>query len=178
MEWRARVLSLRRWQPESGWPDLSDQGLMTSLEAWLAPWLDGVTRRQHLKQLDLTVILKGFLDWQGLQQLERLAPATVKVPSGSCKRLDYRPGEAPVLRVRLQEMFGMGETPKVCNGTIPVTLHLLSPAQRPVQVTQDLRGFWERTYPEVRKELKGRYPKHYWPDDPWQAEATARVRPR
>jgi len=178
MEWRARVLSLRQWQPESGWPDLSDQGLMTSLEAWLAPWLDGVTRRQHLKRLDLMMILKGVLDWQGQQQLERLAPATVKVPSGSCKRLDYQPGEAPILRVRLQEMFGMGETPKVCNGTIPVTLHLLSPAQRPVQVTQDLRGFWERTYPEVRKELKGRYPKHYWPDDPWQAEATARVRPR
>ena len=178
MEWRARVLSLRQWQPESGWPDLSDRGLMASLEAWLAPWLDGVTRRQHLKRLDLMTILKGLLDWQGLQQLERLAPAALKVPSGSCKRLEYQPGEAPILRVRLQELFGMGETPKVCNGTIPVTLHLLSPAQRPVQVTQDLRGFWERTYPEVRKELKGRYPKHYWPDDPWQAEATARVRPR
>ena len=100
------------------------------------------------------------------------------VPSGSRVRLAYRPGEAPVLAVKLQEMFGQRETPRICRGRVPVVLHLLSPAQRPVQVTQDLAGFWERTYAEVRRELKGRYPKHDWPDDPLTAAATARVRPK
>ncbi|HEB95839.1 MAG TPA: ATP-dependent helicase HrpB [Sedimenticola thiotaurini] len=178
MEWRARVLSLRHWQPDSGWPDLTDEGLLTTLDRWLAPWLDGVTRRRHLQRLDLEQILKGFLDWNGQRAVERLAPVCLRVPSGACRRLDYRPGEAPVLRVRLQEMFGLRQTPTVCDGRVPVLLHLLSPAQRAVQVTQDLAGFWDTTYAEVRKELKGRYPKHYWPEDPSRAVATSRVRPR
>ncbi len=176
-EWRARILSLRHWQPEAGWPDLSDQELLATLDEWLAPWLEGMSRQQHLKKLDLQTILRARLDWGRQQQMESLAPTHIMVPSGSRKRLQYRPGEAPVLQVRLQEMFGLGETPRICNHQVPVVLHLLSPAQRPIQVTQDLRGFWERTYKEVRKELKGRYPKHYWPENPWAAEATARVRP-
>ncbi|MBS1224497.1 MAG: hrpB, partial [Proteobacteria bacterium] len=98
-------------------------------------------------------------------------------PSGSRLRLRYAPGEPPVLAVKLQELFGLADTPCIADGRIPVTLHLLSPAQRPIQVTQDLRGFWERTYAEVKKELKGRYPKHPWPDDPWTATPTQRAKP-
>jgi len=102
----------------------------------------------------------------------------MQVPSGSRLKLRYKPGEPPVLAVRLQEMFGLADTPRVCWGEVPVLLHLLSPAHRPIQVTQDLHGFWERTYPQVKKELKGRYPKHHWPDDPWSAPPTRRAKPR
>lgn len=177
-EWQARVLSLRAWLPEEGWPDVSDATLLATLEEWLAPWLDGITRRDHLARLDLGAILTARLDWQTGQRLEEAAPTHLAVPSGSRLRLEYAPGESPVLRVKLQEMFGCAETPRVAGGRVPVTLHLLSPAQRPIQVTQDLRGFWERTYAEVKKELKGRYPKHPWPDDPWSAVPTGRVQKR
>lgn len=176
-EWRARILSLRLWQPDAAWPDFSDAWLMNNLEIWLAPWLDGITRQQQLKRLDLEAIMKSRLDWSLQQRMAELAPTHISVPSGSRKSLRYVPGEAPVLKVKLQEMFGLEETPRICNGEIPIMLHLLSPAQRPVQITQDLRGFWSRTYNEIRKELKGRYPKHYWPEDPRHAEATNRVRP-
>jgi ATP-dependent helicase HrpB len=176
-EWQARLLSLRCWQPEAGWPDLSDEGLFNELELWLAPWLNGISSHAQLKRIDLKSILKNQLDWERQQRLEELAPTHVRVPSGSRKRLSYQPGEPPVLKVKLQEMFGLGDTPTVCAGQVPVVLHLLSPAQRPIQVTQDLKGFWERTYQQVKRELKGRYPKHYWPDDPWQAQPTARLRP-
>ena len=176
-EWQARLLSLRCWQPEAGWPDLSDKGLFNELEIWLAPWLNGINSHAQLKRIDLKSILKHQLDWERQQRLEELAPTHIRVPSGSRKRLSYQPGEPPVLKVKLQEMFGLGDTPTVCAGQVPVVLHLLSPAQRPIQVTQDLKGFWERTYQQVKRELKGRYPKHYWPDDPWQAQPTARLRP-
>jgi ATP-dependent helicase HrpB len=106
------------------------------------------------------------------------APTHLTVPSGSRKRLHYEPGQPPVLAVKLQELFGLADTPRVAHGKVAVMLHLLSPAQRPIQVTQDLKGFWERTYTEVKKELKGRYPKHPWPDDPWTATPTARAKPR
>jgi len=175
--WRERLLSVRHWQPGSDWPDLSDAGLLESLDDWLAPWLEGMTRKEHLKRLKLMDILPNRLGWDQRKRLDQLAPTHIQVPSGSRKRLGYEPGSPPVLKVKLQEMFGLTDTPTVCGGQIPVTLHLLSPAQRPVQVTQDLRGFWEHTYHEVRKELKGRYPKHYWPEDPWTAEATSRLRP-
>ncbi len=177
-DWQARVLSLRLWQPEAGWPDVSDIALLETLPEWLGPWLDGVTRAEHLQRLDLGGILRSRLDWPQQQSLEALAPTHIVVPSGTHKRLHYRPGEPPVLAVRLQEMFGLADTPTVCRGQVRVMLHLLSPAQRPIQVTQDLRGFWDRTYAEVKKELKGRYPKHYWPDDPWSAPPTARAKPR
>ena len=175
-EWQARVLSLRHWLPEEGWPDVSDAQLEATLEEWLVPHLVGMTRAEHLKRLDLLAILRGRLDWQQQARLEEGAPTHVQAPSGSRLRLRYQPGEPPVLAVKLQEMFGLADGPRVAWGKVPVVLHLLSPAQRPIQVTQDLRGFWERTYAEVKKELKGRYPKHPWPDDPWNATPTARTK--
>ncbi len=177
-DWQARVLSLRHWLPEEGWPDLSDAALQEHLEEWLGPFLTGITRREHLKRLDLLAVLKARLDWSQSRRLEEGAPTHLTVPSGSRLRLEYQPGESPVLAVKLQEMFGLAETPRVAWGRVPVTLHLLSPARRPIQVTQDLRGFWERTYAEVKKELKGRYPKHPWPDDPWNAPPTGRAKRR
>lgn len=174
-EWQARALSLRAWFPEEDWPDVSDAALAANLVAWLGPWLDGIARREHLARLDMLSMLTGLLDHDRLRRLEEHAPTHVRVPSGSRVRLAYRAGESPILAVKLQEMFGQTDTPRVAGGRVPVTLHLLSPAQRPIQVTQDLRGFWDRTYPEVRKELKGRYPKHPWPDDPLTAIPTART---
>jgi ATP-dependent helicase HrpB len=174
-EWQTRVLSLRYWLPAEGWPDVSDMALRDTLDDWLGPYLDGVTRRDHLPRLDLSAILKNLLGWEQGRRLEEEAPTHLEVPSGSRVQLDYIPGESPVLKVKLQEMFGLADTPRVAGGKVPVTLHLLSPAQRPIQVTQDLRGFWERTYPEVKKELKGRYPRHPWPDDPWSATPTRRA---
>ncbi|MBU0498920.1 MAG: ATP-dependent helicase HrpB [Gammaproteobacteria bacterium] len=176
-DWQARLLCLRQWEPEAGWPDCSDAALLEGLADWLGPWLEGMTRLDHLQRLDLEKVLRGLLDWKRQQEMDRAAPTHIPVPSGSRKRLEYKPGEPPVLAVKLQEMFGLHDTPRVGNGKVPVMVHLLSPAQRPVQVTQDLRGFWQRTYQEVKKELKGRYPKHYWPDDPFSAIPTARVRP-
>lgn len=174
---QARIESIRSWQPDQGWPNLSDDFLASDL-VWLTPYLDGMSRRQHLARLDLLSIFHGLLDWNHLQRLNTEAPTHIPAPSGSRLPLRYIPGESPVLAVRLQEMFGLAETPRVARGQVPVTLHLLSPAQRPIQITQDLSGFWNTTYPEVKKELKGRYPKHVWPDNPWEAKATARAKPR
>ncbi|MHB8426672.1 MAG: ATP-dependent helicase HrpB [Acidiferrobacterales bacterium] len=173
-QWQIRVLCLRSWFPGEHWPDVSDDALLATLDDWLEPHLDGVTRREHLARLDLARILTGCLDWNQEQHLGRDAPTHLRVPSGSLIALDYQPDAAPVLAVKLQELFGLADTPRVARDRVPVTLHLLSPARRPIQVTQDLRGFWDRTYAEVRKELKGRYPKHPWPDDPWKAVPTAR----
>lgn len=177
-EWQTRVLSLRQWLPDENWPDVSDAALSETLAEWLGPYLDGMSRRDHLARLDLLSILKAQLDWDMGRRLEEGAPTHIAAPSGSHLRLEYIPGESPVLKVKLQEMFGLADTPRIAWGKIPVTLHLLSPAQRPIQVTQDLRGFWDRTYPEVKKELKGRYPKHPWPDDPWTATPTRRAKRR
>jgi len=178
-ELQARMESMRLWQPEAGWPDVSDASLLETLDQWLAPYLSGMRSLEHLKKLDLCAILAARLDWQQQSRLDREAPTHLTVPSGSKVRLRYTPhGEPPVLAVRLQEMFGLADTPKVCNNTVPVLLHLLSPAQRPMQITQDLRGFWEGAYHAVKKELRGRYPKHHWPDDPWQAQPTSRIKPR
>ena len=174
---RARVAFVRAQDPDGGWPDMSDAALMERLEDWLGPFLDGVSRETHLARIDLGSALRSILDWEQARRLDQLAPSHLTVPSGSRLRLDYATG-APVLAVRLQEMFGATETPAVLDGRIPVTLHLLSPAQRPVQVTQDLVGFWDRSYGDVKRDLKGRYPKHYWPDDPRVAEPTARAKPR
>ncbi len=178
-DWQCRLLSLKKWQPEVAWPDLSDAWLSAHLDQWLAPYLSGISRRDHLKRLNLLNILKSMLDWAMCKQVDQLAPTHLEMPSGSRRRLSYTDkGETPILAVRLQEMFGLADTPTICNSEVAVMLHLLSPAQRPIQVTQDLKGFWQRTYPEVKKELKGRYPKHYWPDDPWSAVPTTRVKPR
>ena len=176
---RARVDFLRRFEPEgSGWPDLSDDALLASLEDWLAPFLTGLTRRAHLKRLDLGSALKSLLPWDRQRDLEEAAPTHVTVPSGSRIPLDYTGGDVPVLAVRLQEMFGLAETPKLAHGRVPLVLHLLSPAHRPMQVTSDLASFWANTYRHVRADLKGKYPKHYWPDDPLEAEPTSRAKRR
>ncbi|TWI54277.1 ATP-dependent helicase HrpB [Pseudomonas duriflava] len=180
-QWQARVGLLRRLDlacdGQSEWPDVSDAALLNSLENWLLPYLGRVSRLAHFAQLDLASILQGMLPWPLPARLDELAPKTLEVPSGSRIRLDYSE-EPPVLAVRLQEMFGLADTPRIAGGRVAVKLHLLSPAQRPVQVTQDLANFWRSTYIEVKKDLKGRYPKHYWPDDPLIAEATARAKPR
>jgi ATP-dependent helicase HrpB len=178
-QWRARVMLVRDNDPRGrdGWPDVSDDALLRSLEAWLAPWLDRITRREQLAKLDLRGALHALLDWNAQRRLDELAPTHLAVPSGSRIALDYSTG-SPALAVRLQEVFGLMESPRVAGGRVPVTLELLSPARRPVQVTRDLASFWARGYHDVRKELKGRYPKHYWPDDPLEAVATRRVRPR
>lgn len=180
-QWQARVALLRGLdlaeRGASEWPDVSDRALLASLEEWLAPYLDKVSRLSHFANLDLPAILQGLLPWPLPQRLEELAPRTLQVPSGSRIGLDYSE-QPPVLAVRLQELFGLAETPRIAGGRQAVKLHLLSPARRPVQVTQDLANFWRSTYAEVKKDLKGRYPKHYWPDDPLIAEPTARAKPR
>lgn len=178
-QWRARVGLLRRVDGvESGWPDVSDAGLERSLETWLGPLADGLTSLAQVKRLDLGQALDQVLTWQQRQELDRLAPTHLTVPTGSRIRLDYTAGEHPVLAVRLQEMFGCRDTPRVADRRVPVVIHLLSPAGRPVQVTQDLGRFWTTSYIEVRKELRGRYPKHPWPEDPLTAPPTRRAKPR
>lgn len=174
--WRRRVAFLHRAAPDR-WPDLSDEGLLASLEEWLAPYLSGMTRRSHLDRVDLHAALTGILDWNQRQAMDAEIPTHLTVPTGNRIPIDYS-GEEPVLAVRLQELFGLAETPRLGGGRIPVLLHLLSPAHRPVQVTRDLAGFWSGSYKDVKKELAGRYPRHYWPDDPLIAEPTARAKRR
>ncbi|KGI78922.1 RNA helicase, partial [Oleiagrimonas soli] len=173
---RARAEALRAWVPELGLPDLSETALLATLEAWLAPYLAGKRKLDALSAAELSQALAAMFDYGQRQQLDAQAPEALTVPSGRTHKLDYAADPGPVLAVKLQELFGLADTPRVAGGRVPVTLHLLSPAGRPMQVTQDLAGFWERTYPEVRKELKGRYPKHPWPDDPWSATPTHRTR--
>lgn len=181
-QWQARVdllrqLDIQNGQAESKWPDLSDANLLNTLEEWLTPYLGKVTRLSHFSQLDLSSIVRNLLPWPLPQELEVQAPQAIQVPSGSNIRIDYSQ-HPPILAVRLQELFGLAETPRIAQGKQPLILHLLSPARRPVQVTQDLANFWRSTYLEVKKDLKGRYPKHHWPEDPLVAEATARAKPR
>ncbi|MBT2144314.1 MULTISPECIES: ATP-dependent helicase HrpB [unclassified Rhodanobacter] len=175
---RARMQALRAWMPELGLPDVSEPALLASLEDWLAPYLDGKHRFDALGAEELSQALASRFDYEQRRTLDAQAPESLLVPSGQSRRLEYAEGEPPVLAVKLQELFGLADTPRIGGGRIPVTLHLLSPAGRPIQVTQDLKGFWERTYPEVKKELKGRYPRHPWPDDPWTATPTHRAKPR
>ena len=180
-QWQARVALLRQLdlqiQGHSEWPDVSDAALLAGLEDWLGPYLGRVSRLSHFASLDLSSIVHNMLKWPLPQRLDELAPHHIKVPSGSSVRLDYSE-HPPILAVRLQELFGLADTPRIAGGRQVVKLHLLSPARRPVQVTQDLANFWRSTYAEVKKDLKGRYPKHYWPDDPLVAEDTARIKPR
>ena len=177
-QWRERVACLRDWMPELGLPDCADAALLARLDDWLRPALAGVSRLDALGEQELTEALKAGIDWSLRQRIDQLAPVRIGVPSGMERRIEYRHGESPVLAVKLQELFGLADTPRIADGRVPLTLRLLSPAGRPLQVTQDLRGFWERTYPEVKKEMKGRYPRHPWPDDPWSATATHRAKPR
>jgi len=182
-QWQARVNLLRALDIETGsesesrWPDVSDERLLATLEHWLAPYLDNVRQLQHFKALDLPSILHALLPWPLPRELDEWAPERIDVPSGSRIRIDYT-RDPPVLAVRLQEMFGAAATPRVARGRKKLMLHLLSPAQRPLAVTQDLESFWEQAYPDVKKDMKGRYPKHHWPDSPLDAEATSRAKPR
>jgi len=158
------------------WPDMSDESLLSCLEDWLAGYAEGMKSRSDLQKLNLKDILEALLPWDRLRLLDEHAPTHWTVPSGSRIPIDYSDPDAPFISVRLQELFGLPETPRIAGGRVPLTLHLLSPAQRPVQVTRDLASFWSHAYFEVRKDLKGRYPKHYWPDNPLEAEATRRVK--
>ena len=169
--------------PELGLPDLSDAALLASLERWLQPAFAGKSRLDALDAGELADALKSGIDWSLRQRIDQLAPTRIAVPSGLERAVDYQldahgQPAPPVLAVKLQELFGLAETPRIAEGRIALTLHLLSPAGRPLQVTQDLRSFWERTWPEVRREMKGRYPKHPWPEDPWSAPASHRAKPR
>ncbi|HBL26641.1 MAG TPA: hypothetical protein DD490_07390 [Acidobacteria bacterium] len=162
----ARVRCLREWMPELGLPGFAPEDLIALLPALAT----GKRTFAELRRAPLLDALRGALTWQQLQTLEREAPERLEVPSGSHIQVTYEPGRPPVLAARIQELFGLAETPRLAAGRVPVLMHLLAPNHRPQQVTHDLRSFWENTYPQVRKELQGRYPKHAWPDDPWTAK--------
>ncbi|ADV46492.1 ATP-dependent helicase HrpB [Nitratifractor salsuginis] len=153
-------------------PDWSEEALLDNLEEWLLPWMEGVTSLDELKALDLNAALKGYLGWERFQELEKLLPEFWTLPTGTRAPVDYSEPKAPALEARLQELLGETQTPRILEGSLPLTLRLLSPAGRPLAVTRDLVNFWQAIYPEVRKEMRGRYPKHYWPEDPLSARPT------
>jgi len=176
-QWQARVRLMHALEPEQ-WPDVSDAALLATLPHWAGPYLDGISRFSHLEKFPLRDALHSLLDWPQQQRLERELPLRLDVPSGSSIAIDYTTDHHPVLSVKLQEMFGLTETPRLAGGRVPLTIHLLSPAQRPVAVTQDLASFWKNAYAEVRKDLRGRYPRHPWPEDPLTAVAQRGVKKR
>nr|WP_204343071.1 ATP-dependent helicase HrpB [Micromonospora terminaliae] len=191
---RQEGLALLTWTPEAmalrrrlafcrralgdEWPDVSDAALLTAAPTWLGPELARARRRADLARVDVAAALRRLLDWRQAARLDELAPERLSVPSGSRIRLDYADPAAPVLAVKLQETFGWAAAPRIADGRVPVLLHLLSPAGRPVAVTADLASFWQTGYPQVRSELRGRYPRHPWPEDPTSAEPTRRASPR
>ena len=175
---RARVALIRETYPDEKWPELSYDKLLINMDNWLLPYIDKAKSSADLKKIDLLVALQSLLDWQQQQRLDKLIPERLKVAGGSNIRIHYSLDSQPILAVKLQEMFGESDTPKIGGGRIPLQMHLLSPAGRPLQVTQDLRTFWNEVYPEVKKEMKGRYPKHPWPDDPWNALPTRYTKKR
>jgi ATP-dependent helicase HrpB len=173
---RERIAFLRTL--DGSWPDVGETALSGTMEEWLLPRLAGLRRRSEVEQLDVGEVLLAALSWEQRRALDRLAPTHVEVPTGSRIPVEYGDPEAPVLAVRLQELFGLADTPRIADGAVPLTLRLLSPARRPVQVTRDLAGFWRSSYFDVRKEMRGRYPKHEWPADPLAAAPTRRAKPR
>ncbi len=178
-QWQSRVLSLRHWRPDDGWPDVSTSHLLQTAKEWLGPYFSQLRRAQDFKRLALLDILHHHLPYHLQQTLSHLAPTRIKVPSGSQVKLQYtEDGSPPVLAVRIQEVFGLKETPRVNEGRNAVLMHLLSPGFKPVQITSDLTSFWNDGFHEVKKELKRRYPKHSWPEDPWEAEAIRGVKRR
>lgn len=177
IQWQSRILCLRKWRPQDHWPDVSNSTLLMTNNEWLSPYLHDVKKPEDLKKIKLKEVLHHNLTFEKQQLLSRYAPEKIEVPSGSQIKLHYLPsGEPPILAVRLQEVFGLTETPKIAEGEIAVLMHLLSPGFKPVQVTSDLASFWNNAYLEVRKELKRRYPKHEWPEDPWKAQAIRGVK--
>ena len=172
-----RILSLAKWNAEESWPDASTAELLRTNKDWLGPYLKDIKKAEDLKKLDLSEALYHSLAWEKQQALNALAPSKIEVPSGSKINIQYFPnGATPILSVRLQEVFGLSDTPVLNNGKNKVVMHLLSPGYKPVQVTSDLNSFWNNLYFEVKKELQRRYPKHSWPDDPWTAPAVAKGR--
>jgi ATP-dependent helicase HrpB len=172
-----RIQSLGAWNQEEEWPVVDNETLFRKNNEWLGPYIKDAKRTEDLKRVNLEEALFHSLKWEQQQALEKLAPSKLEVPSGSKIRLEYfSNGSSPVLAVRLQEVFGLADTPRINNGRMPVLMHLLSPGYKPVQVTSDLKSFWNTTYFEVKKELKRRYPKHAWPDDPWNAPPVAKGR--
>lgn len=175
-EWQARIISLAKWRPEENWPLVSDEQLIETAGTWLVPFINNFSKRSELERLDLNAITQTILPWEMNAKLDQLAPAKLKVPSGSMIKLRYdEHGNTPIMEVRLQEMFGLLDTPAINEGRTKVMLHLLSPGYKPVQVTQDLKSFWQTMYHQVRSELRRRYPRHHWPEDPWTAEAVRGV---
>ncbi|WP_085900353.1 ATP-dependent helicase HrpB [Kiloniella majae] len=171
-----RVISAGALAQKTDWLDFSEAGLISSLESWLLPYLDSVTTFKALQALDFKSILLSFLGWDKRQFLDENFPSRIELPTGNTARINYVDPKLPILEVRLQELFGLSVTPSIFGGRIPLRLHLLSPARRPLQVTSDLAGFWANTYHEVKKDMKGRYPRHYWPDDPLIAEPTSKTK--
>jgi len=176
-QFRKRLLFLRRHAGEE-WPDVSDERLLETLPDWLGPYVFGMKSKGDLERVRLIEALEAALSWEQRRRMDEWAPTHLTVPSGSRLAVDYGDPDAPALSAKLQELFGWAETPRIAGGRVPVTIHLLSPAQRPVQITRDLANFWRETYFEIKKDLKGRYPKHYWPDDPLEAIATRGTRPK
>lgn len=180
-EWQARVLRMKELSVSTDaneWPDVADEALLSSTDSWLLPFLSGMGSMRILQQLDLLKVLKTLLDYRQQVLLDEYLPQRFTVPSGSSIRLSYGTPGNPVLSVKLQEMFGCAENPSVANGKVALKVELLSPARRPVQITEDLANFWTNSYPAVKKDMAGRYPKHFWPDNPLMAQATARAKPR
>ena len=178
LQLRERMGFMHRHDPHGKWPDVSDDGLLEQAEEWLLPYVDGLRNRHDIRRLAPGTLLEHMLSWEQKQQLQKEAPTHIRVPSGSMIPINYSDPERPFLAVRLQEMFGQQDSPRIACGKVALTIHLLSPAQRPVQVTSDLQSFWSNGYYEVKKDLKGRYPKHYWPEDPLDATATRRTKPK
>lgn len=174
-QWQARAQWMHRLEPDA-FPAMDDDSLLSDLEVWAAPFMQGVTRFSHLERFPLADALASRLEWSLQQRLEKELPARITVPTGSAIRIDYCAGEVPVLPVKLQEMFGLQETPRLAGGRVPLSIHLLSPAQRPVAVTSDLASFWRNAYADVRRDLRGRYPRHPWPEDPLKAVAQKGVK--
>jgi ATP-dependent helicase HrpB len=178
LQFQGRVRLMRETFPEESWPDLSEAALLATPENWLLPRLSGVRSAEQLAALNILPALQEQLTWGERRLLADRAPAAISVPSGHTAAIDYVSGQIPILAVKLQEMFGLADTPAIAGGRVRLLLHLLSPARRPVQITRDLGQFWNSGYPQVKKELKGRYPKHPWPDDPWNAVPTRKTKGR
>ena len=177
MQLRDRVGFLRA-AGEDEWPDLTDEALAKTVAEWLAPFLAGKTKLSEIGADDLGTALEALLPWNLKRRLEEEAPTHFEAPTGNRHAIDYETAGAPALHIRVQELFGLTQHPAIANGKLPLTLHLLSPAHRPIQITRDLPGFWKGSWAAVKAEMKGRYPRHPWPDDPASAAPTARAKPR
>jgi ATP-dependent helicase HrpB len=180
-QWRDRVMFLRAAEGRQGldeWPDLSETGLAAEIETWLVPALFDKTALKDFSAAELSEAVMALLPWNLRARLEREAPTHFEAPTGTMLAIDYEAEQGPTIAVRLQELFGLTTHPSIAQGKVSLVLELLSPAHRPVQVTRDLPGFWRGSYAAVRSDLRGRYPRHPWPDDPANAPPTRRVKPR